>query len=330
MQMKLNRAVLLRIIIIFTCVSGLYNGVSANEHDLLPVQQNRKLLKLNGNVSSVKEEKWVLKLDTSVYSTATTIDVDSNFIMTRSEEALFDGPGNITMLRTISLVNYKDNITKDSSRYFYYKEEKLTGIANLLDNKRYDSMVIHYNRSGLLDYFKVLDVNNGIEYKMEYDYKDKKVASLRRTGPKNETIFSTVFSYRNNNLFQSMNYDANDKLLESRKYSTNKDNYGNTQESFAGMDVKGKLKGGMTITKDAAGNILEQSMVDESSNIYESYRFTYDAYGNRLNANIFSGIQSFHIEYRYTYDAHHNWIRKESFTNDVLISVIIRTIHYDK
>ena len=137
MQIKPVNFFLFHAFIIAMSLMVMHQGAFANEKDLLPVQQNRKLLKLNGAVSSMLEEKWVLKTDTAIYATTSFVSLDSNFIMTRSEAAGFDKTGSILNLKTVTLVDARENITKDSLRYFYYKDGLLAGIANLLENKKY-------------------------------------------------------------------------------------------------------------------------------------------------------------------------------------------------
>ena len=302
----------------------------ANEKDLWPVQQNRKLLKLNGDVSSMLEQKWMLKTDTAIYNTSPSVPLDDGFIMTRSEEAAFDKTGNILNLKTITLVDAKENTTKDSLRYFYYKNELLIGISNFLENKRYDSMAFHYQKKGILEYYKSLDINNGIQYKMVYTYKDKKIVTIEKENDKHIPVSTIMLKYKGDVLSENQVYDEKLQLIESRRYASLKNRDGNIEESYAASDAKGNLKGGLTITKDAAGNVLEQKMVDADRNISEYYTYKYDASGNRVEAKILTGTQQIHLEYRYTFDQQNNWIKKETFTNDILTSIITRKLNYGK
>lgn len=328
MQIKPIKLFLFHVFIFATALMIMHQKAFANEKDLLPVQQNRKLLKLNGAVASMLEQKWVLKTDTMIYATTPSVPLDDGFIMTRSEEAAFDKTGNILNLKTITLVDAKDNSTKDSTRYFYYKNGRLTGISNLLENKKYDSMAFHYRKKGILDYYKSLDVNNGIQYKMVYTYKNKKIVTIEKEDAKHLPISTIQLKYKGDVLFENQIFDERLQLIESRRYASLKNKEGNMEESYAASDAKGNLKGGLTITKDAAGNVLEQKMVDADRNISEYYTYKYDASGNRIEAKIMTGTQRIQTEYRYTFDQHNNWIKKETFTNDVLTSIITRKLDY--
>jgi hypothetical protein len=327
MQIKPIKLFLFHVFIV-AIILVMHQITFANEKDLLPVQQNRKLLKLNGAVTSMLEEKWVLGIDTAIYATTPSISLDSSFIMTRSEEAAFDKTGNILNLKTVTLVDAKDNITKDSLRYFYYEDGKLTGIANLLDNKKYDSMAFHYRKKGIMDYYKSLDVNNEIQYKVVYTYKDNKIVTIEREDAKHVPVSTIQLKYKGDVLFENQVFDEKLQLVESRRYASLKNKDGNIEESYAASDAKGNLKGGLTVTKDINGNILEQKIVDADRNISELYSYKYDASGNRIETKIMTGTQGIQMEFRYTFDQHNNWVKKETFTDDVLTSIITRKLDY--
>jgi hypothetical protein len=328
MQIKSGKLFWIPLCCFLVAFFGLQFSVAANENDLLPVQQNRKLLKLNGNVVSLLEQKWVLKTDTAIYNTTSNIILDSDYYMIRSEEASFNKAGDIQQLKTITLINPKDNTTKDSLRYFYYKDARLIGISNFLEGKRYDSMAFHYPKKGDMDYYKSLDINNGIQYKMVYTYEKGKVVSIQKEDSKGKDISSIQLKYKGDALFENQVLDDQERIVETRRFATRKNKDGNTEESYSATDAKGNMKGGLVMVKDAAGNTLEQNVVDGDRNISENYTFKYDVSDNRIDTKILTGTQSVHIEYRYTYDVHNNWTKKETFTNDILTSVVVRKITY--
>lgn len=301
----------------------------ADQYDLLPVQQNRKVLRLNGNVIGMKEQKFVLTRDTAIYNTVTNINLDDKlFIMVRSEEAAFDANGNILSLKTSALVDAKHNKMKDSTRLFYYKDDRLTGIQYISENRRNDSFEFHYLKKGLLDYYRLTNGSGGVEYKITYVYKDKKVFTVRKKNKDNFAIAMIKFKYKDDKVSEWQYYDEQFRNTETRRFSYRKNKEGNTDESHAVLDANGTLKGGMTTLKDSSGNILEQSVIDSSRVVTAYFNYEYDTHQNRIKEKMYLGMEQANIENRYLYDEQGNWIRKEVFTNDILTAVITRSYNY--
>jgi len=313
-------------LVLITCF--FVTNIHANEYDLLPVTPNRKMLKLNGNVIGMKEQKYVLAKDTAIYNTIGTINLDDKFVIVRSEEAAFDLNGNILNLKTSSLIDAKRNRVKDSTRSFYYKNDKLIGIGNTADGKPTDSFEFHYLRKGLLDYYRSYDVNGGVAYKIAYVYKDKKVFTIRKQDKDNVATSMIKLKYKEDRISEWRYYNDQFRNTETRLFSYKQDKDGNFNENYAVRDADGNLKGGMTALKDTFGNILEQSVVDSARTVTAYFNYQYDTYQNKVKEKIYLGMEQSDIENRYTYDTHNNWVRKEIFVNDVLTAVITRSYNY--
>ncbi|KAA5536804.1 hypothetical protein F0919_03800 [Taibaiella lutea] len=286
------------------------------------------MLKLNGNVIGMKEQKYVLTKDTAIYNTIGTIKLDDKFIIVRSEEATFDINGNILNLKTSSLVDVKRNKMKDSMRVFYYKNDKLIGIRNISENKPADSFEFHYLRKGLLDYYRSFDVNGGVDYKMTYVYKGKKVFTIRKKDKGNFAIAMIKLKYKEDRISEWEYYDKEFRNTETRRFSYKENKDGNFDESYAVVDGNGTLRGGMTLLKDPSGNILEQSVVDSGRTVTAYFQYQYDTHQNKIKEKIYLGLEQANVENRYTYDTHDNWTRKEIFTNDVLTAIVTRSYNY--
>jgi hypothetical protein len=326
MQIKPITAVQSIFFIIITCFSA--SAIYADEYDLLPVPQNRKMLKLNGSVIGMKEQKYVLAKDTAIYNTIGTISLDDKFVVVRSEEAAFDVNGNILNLKTSSLIDVKRNKMKDSLRLFYYKNDRLTGIRNMADNKPTDSFEFHYLRKGLLDYYRLFDVNGDVEYKMTYVYKGRKVFTIRKKDKGNFATAMIKLKYKDDRLSEWQYYDDQFRNTETRKFSYKENKDGNFNESYAVFNTDGTLKGGMTLLRDTSGNILEQSVVDSGRTVTAYFQYEYDTHQNKIKEKIYLGLEQANVENRYTYDTHNNWTRKEIFTNDVLTAIVTRSYNY--
>lgn len=301
----------------------------ADEYDLLPVQQNRKLLKLNGDVSFMKEQKWILKNDSAIYSTTSSLNVDDKFIMLRSEEASFDNIGNILNLKTSTQKDEKQDKMKDSIRYFYYDKNRVIAIVNKSEGKMLDSIEFHYLRKGLLDYYRLFGANGKVQYKITYVYKNKKVFTIRKKNDENLSISMIKFKYKEDKLSECQFYDDQFKLIEIRRFASRSNIEGNKDESYSVTDAAGIMKGGLTMTRDKSGNVLEQSAIDGERTVSEYDSYKYDGRGNRTEAKIFSATQEIHFEYRYTYDTNNNWVKKEVFANDLLTSIVTRDYTYN-
>lgn len=307
-------------------LSGLF--VHADEYDFLPVQQNRKMLKLNGNITAMKEQKFVLTADTAIYNTVTDIALDDKFIMVRSEEATFNAEGNILKLTTSSLTDAKRNKMKDSTSLFYYKDGRLTGIQHISENRRNDSFEFHYLKKGLLDYYRLTNGSGGVEYKMTYVYKNKKVFTVRKKNKDNFAVAMIKFKYKDDRVSEWQYYDEQFRNTETRRFSYRKNKDGNIDESYAVLDADGNLKGGMTTLKDLSGNVLEQSVIDSGRTVSAYFSYEYDVHQNRIKEKMYLGMEQADIENRYIYDEHNNWTRKEIFTNGVLTAIVTRSYNY--
>lgn len=303
-------------------------AVHAGEYDMLPVQQNRSALKLNGIVTSMKEQKYLLTKDTAIYNTISLVNLDEKFIIVRSEEATFDDAGNILSLKTNTLVDAKRNRMKDSARLFYYKNDKIIGIQNMSEGKRSDFFEFHYLRKGLLDYYRLFDVNGGVEYKMTYSYKGKKPFIIRKKDKDNRLVAMMRCKYKDDKISEWQYYNDQIQNTETRRFAYKVNQDGNINESYSVSNANGILMGGMTLLRDPSGNILEQSVVDSSRNVTAYFNYQYDAAKNKIKEKIYLGLEVANIENRYTYDSHNNWTRKEIFTNDVLTAVITRSYNY--
>lgn len=315
-------------IVLILSGSFIVSGVYAGEYDMLPVQQNRKALKLNGIVTSMKEQKYVLVKDTAIYNTVSLINLDDNFIVVRSEEASFDNIGNILSLKTSALVDAKRNRMKDSSRLFYYKNDKIIGIQNLSEGKRTDSFEFHYLKKGLLDYYRLFDVNGGVAYKMTYTYKNRKVFIIRKKDKGNALVAMIRCKYKDDKISEWQYYNDQMKNSETRRFAYKVNSEGNINESYSMSDANGILRGGLTVLKDPSGNVLEQSVVDSSRNVTAYFNYQYDDKQNKIKEKIYLGMEVANVENRYTYDSHNNWTKKEIFTNDVLTAVVTRSYNY--
>lgn len=315
------------IIFLFLLISAL--KTSADEYDMLPVQQNRKTLKLNGAVMAMKEQKWVLTTDTAIYNTVSSIKIDSNFLLVRTEEASFNNNGNIQKLATYSFSNSKKDKTIDSIRYFYYAKDKIAAITNEAGNKQTDSFEFHYTRKGLLDYYRLFNANGSIQYKITYVYKNKKVFTIRKKNADNFAISMIKFFYKDDKLHECQYFDDQFRHVETRRFASMKNSDNNINESYSTSDGNNILKGGITIQKDSLGNILEQSIVDSNRNVSAYYNFKYDKQNNRTSEKVYTDLQQKTIENRYTYDIQNNWTKKEIFTDGILTAIITRNLTYE-
>jgi len=301
----------------------------AGEYDLAPVPQNLKLLRLNGSITAMREEKWILAADTVIYNTGASLQLDDRFRMVRSEEARFNDAGNILDLRTSTLTDEKKSRFRDSVRTFGYEKNRMISIVNRGDHRTIDSTELHYLRKGPLDYYRVFDNAGRVLYKITYAYKGGKVFTVRKKNAENFAISMIRFDYKEGRLAECRYFDDRFRLSEIRRFASKKDRDGNRNESYSVSDAAGIMKGGLTLTLDTAGNITEQSVVNADRTVSEYSSYKYDARGNRIAAKVFTPSQEGLLEYRYTYDANNNWTRKEVFTNDQLTSVIVRTYTYN-
>ncbi|WP_118951301.1 hypothetical protein [Taibaiella helva] len=299
---------------------------SAQDYDLQTVQKDRSAQGFKGAVMQVTERQWVPAAGAMPSSAQAP---DSSYSLEHSITWVFDSSGRALSVQRRDPDERRRKALTDTGAVFYYNKGKLVALSTSKENKRADSVSYRYLRNGLPDQCLVFDSKDALRYKITYAYRNGQVSMLRRKDKDNMVIAMIRYQYNSSgHLVESRHFDQQLRLTEIRRYSVRQDSKGE-QGSYSVTGADGKMKGGASWVKDAAGRTLEENQVNGDREVTEFRNYTYGVEADPVSEKTFNAFVENDITYRYTYDEQQNWIRKEAY-NDVglLRSVTLRTIRY--
>ena len=313
----------------FICLLLLTLSASAQDFDEIPMGIAKNNYQFNGNVQSVIQHTYAPAKDALIYMGDKKWERDAGWTKMETKELVIDSSGHVLQLKAAVLVDSKKAGISNSKTQMHYAKEKLVAIVQWQEEKRIDSIRLHYKRVGPLDNYTVYNHKHKIQYKVTYAYdRNGRVITVRKKDESNYPVAMVKYKYSQNKLIEKQYFNRDFIHTDSRRYSDSKVSDSLYNSSFVLMDNTGKIKTGMTFVKDKDGAILEQSTLNSERQVTDYRKYQYDSRKEMAEASIFSTTLQQNIVNKISYDEQGNWTRKEVYHDDILFNLVERSLIY--
>ncbi|MFT4063046.1 MAG: hypothetical protein QM642_11905 [Edaphocola sp.] len=295
--------------------------------DSLVSPKDRNYFSLKGAVKSFAAKTYIPPTHTVAFS-GTAQAILPNYKNESSMAATFDTTGRLASLTVAAPAHYKSGkITETKGRY-YYRNDKLVALARQEEGKPLDSIELRYKRNGKQEYYRIFDARGKVRSQYTFTWRADKLTMMRERNGENFPIGTTKYVYQNDCLSEVQELDDQLRMGKIKRMATRKENNGNTSQSFSTSNGAGKLIEGSTRLRDAAGHLLEESLINDERQVTSSTIFTYNQNGDAVTEKHFDLLGEAMFDMVYQYDNHKNWIQKDMYQSGILVSSTIRTYEY--
>jgi hypothetical protein len=290
-------------------------------------EEHRTVLLLKGPVTKLIEHTIIPPKDSSYYIDRQDFATEQWLTESRKEWN-FDTQGNLQHA-TVEVFNPMRNTRISSTeRKLSYHKGKLNTVVQFNGNDRGDSVIFHYKRNGLPEYYKLFNNKNKLQYTVTYTYNgSRQLTMARKKDEGNMPVAMIKYRYDNKTLKQTQYFDNQFRHTETHNYSHKEEADGTILESTAVVLPGNVMKNGISVVKDKKGNTLERSIINNNREVTDYRKYVYDTWGNQTEEQYFQPQKTV-LRTVYTYDQQNNWIRKAIYTNDWLDKVVLRTLTY--
>lgn len=302
----------------------------AQDLESLGLAKDRTYFQLKGNPVMVLTRTIKPPQNAMIVLSKEAVPTGPSFVLLKEEQLQFDTATGL-LRSSVTKEVQKKKTEQVTANYWYKKPDgRFTARSNYKENRLEDSAFLKYNKSGQLLQYVSYDNKGKTIFRVTYTYDRKKqLTIIRKLNEDDFPVAMIKYKYAASGLLtETQHFDKNFRQVATKKYSIKREQDGTVNLSSATYNDLNALQEGLTQVKDAKGNLLEESQVDQDRRISEYHGYEYNEHGDLAAEKTISETIEQYMVYHYRYDDKNNWTSRETYKNEELQSVDERTITY--